>query len=128
MNMFRFDSKISRALTQKCVTLVIFILAGLPVVSQTRMVTGIVTVIGKNESIPGVSVFQKGTTLGTITDPQGKFSIEASDTTTLVFTSIGYGREEIRVGNRQMIEVSLTEDFTGLDEVVVVGYGEQKRS
>jgi len=82
----------------------------------------------KKEAIPGVSIFQKGTNLGTVTDAEGNFSITTSLPATIVFSSIGYTSQEILVEAEKFLTIELKDDVTGLDEFVVVGYGEQKRS
>jgi TonB-dependent starch-binding outer membrane protein SusC len=94
---------------------------------QARRISGKIT-NNKKEPIPGVSIYQKGTTLGTVSDANGDFTLEASDSSILVFTSIGFIKEEISVKGQSFLTVTLTEDIVGLEEVVVVGYGEQKRS
>lgn len=77
---------------------------------------------GTNETLPGVSVSIKGTTLGTVTDTDGNYTIDVPSTdATLIFTFIGYTTEEIRVGEQTTINVTLTPDITTLEEVVVVG-------
>lgn len=89
---------------------------------QKKKVTGTVT---DPEGIPviGANVVVKGTTNGTVTDMDGKFSLEVSNGDILSFSYIGYAEQEVAVGNRQLINVKLAEDFKALDEVVVVGYG-----
>lgn len=89
---------------------------------QKKKVTGTVT---DSEGIPviGANVVVKGTTNGTVTDMDGKFSLEVSNGDILSFSYIGYAEQEVAVGNRQLINVKLAEDFKALDEVVVVGYG-----
>lgn len=89
---------------------------------QKKRVTGTVT---DSEGIPviGANVVVKGTTNGTVTDMDGKFSLEVGNGDILSFSYIGYAEQEIAVGNRQLINVKLAEDFKALDEVVVVGYG-----
>lgn len=89
---------------------------------QKKKVSGIVT---DSEGIPviGANVVVKGTTNGTVTDIDGKFSLEVANSDVLSFSYIGYAEQEIVVGNRQLINVKLAEDFKALDEVVVVGYG-----
>lgn len=89
---------------------------------QKKKVTGTVT---DPEGIPviGANVVVKGTTNGTVTDIDGKFSLEVANGDILSFSYIGYAEQEIAVGNRQLINVKLAEDFKALDEVVVVGYG-----
>jgi TonB-linked SusC/RagA family outer membrane protein len=78
--------------------------------------------------IPGVSVFIKGTTQGTQTDLDGNYSIAAPSNATLTFSFISYGRQEIPVNNRTTINVTLSTSSEQLDQVVVVGYGTQRRS
>jgi TonB-linked SusC/RagA family outer membrane protein len=82
----------------------------------------------KNESLSGVNVFVKGTTRGVMSDAGGKYEIEVSgNSDVLVFSFVGYTQQEITVGSRQVIDVTLTEEAENLDEVVVVGYGAQKK-
>ncbi|MEI9922118.1 MAG: TonB-dependent receptor [Bacteroidota bacterium] len=92
-----------------------------------QVVTGKVT-DASNSSMPGVNVIKKGTATGTTTDADGSYSIEATGDDVLVFSFIGYASQEIRVGTQTNITVKLTEDVVGLSEVVVVGYGTQKKS
>jgi TonB-dependent starch-binding outer membrane protein SusC len=98
------------------------------VLAQGREISGKVRSSTDQQPIPGVSIYHRGKTIGTISDNEGNFTLSVSDTTTLVFSSIGFQRKEIRVGNQVSIAISLDEDVLGLDEVVVIGYGEQKRS
>ncbi len=92
------------------------------------------TVSGKvtdenDEAIPGVNIVIKGTSQGTISDVNGQFSMEVPDEDAiLVFSYIGYTPEEIAVGNRSVLDISLMPDITSLKEVVVVGYGTQKKA
>jgi TonB-linked SusC/RagA family outer membrane protein len=91
-------------------------------------VTGTVT-DAAGETMPGVNVTVKGTTTGTVTDMDGKYTINVPDNTTvLVFSFIGYTAQEFTVGNQTAISVTLAENTTELDEVVVVGYGVQRKS
>lgn len=94
---------------------------------QMLKVTGQVFANEDNSQLPGVSVTVKGTTIGTVTDSDGRFSIEAPENATLVFTFIGYLTEEVIVTGQKSILVSLIPDIKKLDEVVVVGYGTQKK-
>ncbi|MBC6608866.1 TonB-dependent receptor [Hymenobacter sp. BT188] len=83
----------------------------------------------KGGSLPGVTVQVKGTTTGTSTDPDGKFSLKLPPgATALVFSYIGYAPQTIEIGNRRQFNVTLREDATALADVVVVGYGTQKKS
>ena len=96
--------------------------------AQNVRVTG--SVKDKNgDPLPGVSIVVKGTTSGTITTGNGTFELEApSATSTLVFSFIGFESQEIVVGNQSVINVNLADENLGLDEVVVVGYGVQRKS
>ena len=90
------------------------------------IVNGKVTDIS-GEPLIGVNVFEKGTSNGTITNVDGRFSLNVSSNSTLTFSYIGYKTQEIIVGTQQAISVTLTEDSEQLEEVVVVGYGVQKK-
>ena len=82
----------------------------------------------KGEPIIGANVVEKGTTNGTITDMDGNFTLEVSPKSILLVSYIGYAPQEVAVGNQKNIHVKLHEDTEMLDEVVVVGYGTQKKS
>ncbi len=91
-------------------------------------VTGRVTDQETNEGIPGVNVLVKGTSKGTITDFEGKFSLAVPNgTDTLIFSYIGYSLQEVPIENRSVVDVILTPDIQSLSEIVVVGYGTQKK-
>lgn len=80
------------------------------------------------EPLPGVNIIIKGTTSGTVSDLDGKYTIYIpNENTTLVYSFIGYTSEEIIVGGRSAIDIQLKSDIKALEEVVVVGYGTQKR-
>ena len=80
------------------------------------------------EPVIGANIVEKGTTNGTITDLNGNFTLEVSSKSILLVSYIGYAPQEVIVGNLQSINVKLREDTEMLDEVVVVGYGTQKKS
>lgn len=90
-------------------------------------VTG--TVMDENsQPLPGVNVIEKGTTNGTATDADGKFSLNVQDeNSVLVFSFIGYVAQEVAVNGRAVIDVVLAPDVQSLEEIVVVGYGTQKK-
>jgi TonB-linked SusC/RagA family outer membrane protein len=94
-------------------------------------VTGTVT-DGQGEAMPGATVMLKGTSsVGTVTDIQGNYRIVVPDgveNPILMFSSIGYVTEETALNGRNVVNVSLLEDIKTLEEIVVVGYGEQKKS
>lgn len=94
-----------------------------------KSVKGKVTDASSGEGLPGVSVTIKGTTRGTTTDGAGEYSIKTiDDKTTLVFSFVGYESQEVFVGNKNKIDIVLSTDNKALEEVVVVGYGTQKKS
>ncbi len=85
-------------------------------------------IVGKNDgmALPGVSVVVKGTTVGTISDADGNYSINANSGANLVFSYVGYLNQEVRVGSMSVINVELTEDAQNLQEVVVTALGIKK--
>jgi len=94
---------------------------------QQFTVTGKVTDVN-GDPLPGVNVVVKGTTIGTITDIEGKYSILNVDpNTTLVFSFVGLKTKEIAVGGRTQIDVVMEEEVIGIDEVVAIGYGTMKK-
>jgi TonB-linked SusC/RagA family outer membrane protein len=91
-------------------------------------VTGTITDAG-GEPVPGVNIVEKGTTNGNISDAEGRFSITVQNAgSVLVFSYIGYVTQEITVGSQRALRVQMSEDAQLIDEVVVIGYGTQKRS
>ncbi|MEI6275351.1 MAG: TonB-dependent receptor [Prolixibacteraceae bacterium] len=95
---------------------------------QTVTVTGKVTDRHTGESIPGVNIKIKDTTIGTITDIEGKYSLSVSDKNAImVFSFIGYIAQEIQLGGKTTVDVVLANEVHGLDEVIVVGYGTQSK-
>ena len=93
---------------------------------STRKVTGVIL---DSTGVPviGANVIVKGTTNGTVTDLDGKFSLEVTPNDVLEISYIGYTTQEVKVGGQQSINVTLNEDSEQLDELVVVGYGVQKK-
>ncbi len=82
----------------------------------------------QNEPLPGVNVVIKGTMQGTITDVDGNYELQATGDNVLQFSFIGFTSTEVLVGDQTTINVALDNQFTDLDEVVVVGYGVQQKS
>ena len=110
----------------RMLTLLLLALCTTTVFAQQKTIKG--TVVDANgEPLIGVNVSVKGTTIGIITDMDGKYSLEIPANATLVFSYIGYQPQEIAAGNQSSINVTLKEDTQKLDEVVVVGYGTQKK-
>ncbi len=91
------------------------------------VVTGKVTDAADGSGIPGVSVAVKGTTRGAQTDANGTYKVNAGSNATLVFSFVGYSTKEVSVGGKSVVNVALAADNKSLEEVVVVGYGTQKR-
>ena len=93
-----------------------------------RTISGTVT-DETGEGLPGVNVLVKNTTIGTVSDIEGNYSLSVPDNAeTLVFSSVGYLTQEVAIGSRSSIDLALEPDIQALDEVVVVGYGTQKKS
>ncbi|WP_149243416.1 TonB-dependent receptor [Dyadobacter sp. 32] len=91
-------------------------------------IAGIVTGTDGSEPLPGVSVVIKGSTAGTTTDIEGKYKLTVPENgAILIFSFVGYVSQEMAVGTRTRIDVKLQADIKALNEVVVVGYGTQKR-
>ena len=113
---------------KKCLLkLLVLLLASAPAVAQT--VSGRVTNSADGTALPGVSVLFKGTTAGTTTDVDGRYSINASDgNSILVFSFIGYATQEVQVGNRTAVDITLQEDITQLGEVVVTALGIERET
>ncbi|OOG71510.1 TonB-dependent receptor [Algoriphagus sp. A40] len=96
--------------------------------AQTREVSGVVKSGEDNLPLPGVSILLKGSTTGTVTDVDGKFKISVtSDESVLVFSFIGFQTQELVVGALSEFDITLGPDMKSLEEVIVVGYGEQKK-
>ncbi len=101
--------------------IIMFVMLSSPVFAQT--ITGTVSSKTDGSSLPGVSVLVKGTTNGTTTDAAGKFSISASSANKLVFSFIGYKTVEVEVGNKTVADLTMEEDASMLNEVVVTALG-----
>jgi len=95
--------------------------------SVDKLIKG--SVMGEqNDPLPGVSIVIKGTQRGTLTDADGKFEISVGeDNAILIFSYVGYVPKEVTISNQSSLDVTLTEDKKALEEIVVVGYGEQSK-
>ncbi|MRR21548.1 TonB-dependent receptor [bacterium] len=96
--------------------------------AQPKTVTGTVTDATTNESLPGVNVVVKNTTTGVLTDTRGSYSINVAAGQVLLFTFVGYTPQEVTVGASNRIDVKLSLDVRLMEEVVVVGYGTQRKA
>ena len=92
-----------------------------------NVVSGTVTSLTDGEPLIGASIVVKGTSIGTTTNFDGNYSIQAEQGQTLVFSYVGFSTQEISVGAQRVINVQLSENLDVLDEVVVIGYGVQKK-
>ena len=96
---------------------------------QGRTVSGRVSSGENDEGLPGVNVVVEGTTQGTVTDMNGVYTLnEVPDNATLVFSSVGFEQQSIQTGNRSVIDVVMQPDVQQLEELVVIGYGTQRKS
>ncbi|MEI6275088.1 MAG: TonB-dependent receptor [Prolixibacteraceae bacterium] len=123
MNQPHFKWRIIPLLVMVVVLLVINVQA------QDITIRGKVVAATDNSPLPGVSVIVKGTTNGVTTDTEGKFSLKVpSNMKTLVFSFLGMNTQEVVITGKTTINISMKESNVGIDEVVVVGYGTQKKS
>ena len=96
--------------------------------AQTRNITGNVTSSDDNSALPGVNVIIKGTSTGTVTDLEGSYTLEIpGGSVVLVFSSVGYVSEEVNITNETVMDMVMSADVTALDEIVVVGYGTERK-
>lgn len=96
--------------------------------AQESQITGRITDGSTGDGLPGASILIKGTNRGTNTDANGNFRLNAGANATLLISSIGYVNQEVNIGGKSVLNLSMTVDNKALDEVVVVGYGSQKKS
>jgi TonB-linked SusC/RagA family outer membrane protein len=119
--------KTMRQRTASLLTLFL-LLCTIPVFAQQINVSGIVTDT-QGETLIGVNVQLKGASTGTVTDINGRYSLDVSNVqSVLIFSYIGYQTQEITVGSRRTINVTMTGDSQAIEEIVVVGYGTQRKS
>ena len=113
---------------RKLSLLAILLLVGIPILmAQNQTVRG--KVAGEDGvALPGANVLVQGTTRGVITNPQGEYTIQVDANSVLSFSYVGFESQDINVGNQTQIIVNLVSAATDLDEIVVIGYGTQKRS
>lgn len=108
-------------------TMLLFLFFTNTAISQTMLVSGVVEDSKTNETLPGVNIMVKGTTNGTITNFEGYYQLSVNKGETLVFSFVGYSQVEAVI-DRPTINMLMMADIMGLDEVVVIGYGTQKKS
>ena len=114
----------------KALLLLVFFLLLMSVsYAQVRTITGTVSASDTKETLPGTSVLIKGTTTGTVSDINGRYTITVSQSpAVLLFSYVGYQSQEVPVGDKLEIDIELQVQKTSLDEVVVIGYGTVRKS
>ncbi|MDP4208681.1 MAG: TonB-dependent receptor [Bacteroidota bacterium] len=100
----------------------------LPSTKQQDKITGTVTDSSTGETLPGVSISVEGSNSGAVTDNEGKFSVKAPVDAVLLFSFVGYTSQRISIAGKSQISIKLVPDIQKLEEVVVVGYGTQKKA
>lgn len=116
-----------RSIFLKLGLLIASVILTAPIWAQSKKITGTVQSKEDNSPVPGVTVTLKGKTAATQTNNAGQFTIEAASGDVLVFSSVGFANQEMKVGSGSVINVLLVPSVSKMDEVVVVGYGTQKR-
>jgi TonB-linked SusC/RagA family outer membrane protein len=120
MKVYRFLSKL---------LMLALCIVGSQAFSQSQQtVTGKVKGADDGSGLPGVNVLERGTTNGTVTNAEGSFTINVKENAVLVFSFVGYASQEIQVDGRSQIDVDLAPDIATLDEVMIIGYSEVKKS
>lgn len=94
--------------------------------NASKKITGKIVSSQDNQPIPGATIMVKGTKIGNTANSAGEFTLEANSDATLIITSVGFSPQEVKVAGRTRINVTMVENISSLDEVVVVGYGSQK--
>lgn len=115
-------------LYKKCLVSVVLLILGVGSLWGQTTVTGTVISEDGRDPLPGVSILVKGKSKGTVTDVNGQFSITATEDEVLVFSFVGYTTQEVQVGNKSIINITLIPNVGTLAEVVVIGYGEIDKS
>jgi TonB-linked SusC/RagA family outer membrane protein len=95
---------------------------------QEKSVSGTVRSLEDGSALPGVNIIEKGTSNGTITDASGQYKLIVGEGAVLMFSSVGFLNQEIAVGNQAVIDMEMSVDITRLEELVVVGYGTQRKA
>ena len=110
----------------KNIILLLLLISSLSFAQQA--ITGIVKSAKDQQPLPGVTILIKGTTTGVITNFDGEYRINAPLNSTLVFSYVGFLTQEVTLNNQKILNVNLQENISKLDEILVVGYGTQKKS
>ncbi len=121
-------AKLRSVLTGLVIVPAVLLCGTSPVLAQQQRVTGTVTAAAGGQPLPGVQVSVKGTAVGTLTSGDGRYALTApSPQDTLVFTSIGYAQQEVGIDGRSVVDATLVEQAVPLQQIVVTGYGTQRK-
>jgi iron complex outermembrane receptor protein len=112
---------------KKLLLMLVMVFSFTMIYAQERVVTGLVTDANDGIGLPGVSIVVKGTTLGTTTNIDGKYTLTVDENAIIIYSFVGYSPQEITVGAQSQINVVLSVDSENLSEVVVIGYGTSKK-
>ncbi|MCF8304603.1 MAG: TonB-dependent receptor [Bacteroidales bacterium] len=114
---------------KKLILIPLLVLMAMSLNAQERTISGVVSDAQTGETLPGANIVVKGTQRGTITGTQGEFELKIPEgADSLVITFIGYQKSTIRIADKSVFNIKLQRKVTGLDEVVVIGYGTVKKS
>ncbi|MCT4601845.1 MAG: TonB-dependent receptor [Marinifilum sp.] len=119
--------ELNMSMLRKLILMLVTVFSFTVLQAQEKVITGTVADANDGMGIPGVSVVVKGTTVGTTTDIDGKYTLNADVNSTLVFSFVGYKTQEILVGDQTQINVILSIETENLSEVVVIGYGQVRK-
>src|SRR5690606_18152703 len=117
-----------KKILQCCLWVLALLLTHGHVAAQSSTVSGTVLSASDNLPMPGVTVAVKGKSQGTVTDRDGRFTITADPSDVLVFSFVGMETQEVQVGDSRVLTITLNESIGSLQEIVVVGYGLQKKT
>lgn len=95
---------------------------------HAQTITGTIKSGSDGGTLPGVSILVKGTNIGTVSDMDGNFSLQAAPQSTLIFSYIGYLTQEIAIGSQTVLDVTMSESAESLDEIVVTALGIRKEA
>ncbi|MBP1613300.1 MAG: TonB-dependent Receptor Plug Domain protein [Bacteroidetes bacterium] len=125
--MTEFNSNLKNSITVKSLMFLLFIFFVLPMSGYAQNIIKGTVVDGRGEALPGVTIVVKGSHNGTITGVDGTYNIHANPNDILSFSYIGMALQVIKIAGKNVINVTMQDNISNLDEVVVVGYGTQKR-
>jgi TonB-linked SusC/RagA family outer membrane protein len=125
------QDEIARQFSRMVPFLLVWVLGLSPLLSQAqdKAVTGVILSSEDKSALPGVTVVLRSSTVGTTTDADGKYAINVNgNNSVLVFSAVGFVTQEVTVGSRSKVDITMAVDLKTLNELVVVGYGTQKKS